>query len=264
MDVTVLNFDNVYQKQKLLDKPNYHWVDLQALPSTNLFCEKDTLQQIEKKLEAYQHPLTLIGSGNYHYITSLFLSRMKQPFTLILFDHHTDTLQSPSEDLISCGSWVLEALQTNKLLKRVVIIGASEEAEHHVDSSIEGKVSLYSKQFLRLHQHNALKKILKDIETDNVYISVDKDVLDTRDALTDWDHGTIRLPQVLRMIRAIIQTKTVAGVDICGEYPISPLNEFEKVAREANEKNSYANLYLIRYISRWLEEDRGRDRVLHA
>ena len=34
--------------------------------------------------------ITFIGSGNYHYVSHLLLEEINKPFTLILFDHHTD------------------------------------------------------------------------------------------------------------------------------------------------------------------------------
>jgi arginase family enzyme len=252
--INILNFDSVYENQPFLRSKEAQWIDLQSIPNTNLFCEKPTLQQIASAIEPHlHHKINLIGSGNYHYVTYLFLSKIKNPFTLILFDHHTDTLKSPSVDLISCGSWVLEALNRLPNLKRVLIVGVSSDGEHHVPASVEGSVSLYTKHSLRLNFNGALKRILKDIPTEEVYLSIDKDVLDTREAMTAWDHGSMQIRQVLHMIKVIIQSNYIHGIDICGEYPITPSNAFEKETKQANRKNSDANQFLLYYLTKWLK-----------
>lgn len=263
--INIFNFDSAYEKQQSLLNKDYQWIDLQSIPNTNLLCEKPTLQTIAEKIHPYRNnKINLIGSGNYHYLTYLLLSKLTNPFTLVLFDHHTDTLNSPSNELISCGSWVQEALKKLSNLKRVLIIGVSEEGEEHISSSIEGKVHLYPKHSLRLNFKQALGSILKNIRTEEVYFSIDKDVLDTKDAITTWDHGTMRLRHVLYIIKEIMQEKKISGIDICGEYPIRPYNEFEKQSIEANKKNNSANHFLLHYLSKWLKQTNNSVDALHA
>lgn len=264
MQLTVLNFDNVYQYQPFLQHEDTEWINLMSIPNTNLFCEKKTLQEIAKRLFHHQlNNITLIGSGNYHYMTYVLLNKIKKPFTLILFDHHTDTLKSPSEDLISCGSWVLDSLNNLPYLKKVLIIGVSEEGEQHIPPSIEEKVILYSKHYLRLNFKKALAAIIRDISTEEVYISIDKDVLDKKEAMTTWDHGNMRLRQLLIIVKVIFQTKTVNGLDICGEYPVNS-NEFGQTTKEAINKNNEANKLLLRYIQHWWSQTKGYSEFLHA
>ena len=251
MQVTVLNFDNVYQHQPFLQHIDAHWVDFHTMPNTNLFCEKNTLHELAMRLyQQHRNKITLIGSGNYHYMTYVLMAKIKKPFTLVLFDHHTDTLESPSVDLISCGSWVLEALKKMRNLQKVLIIGVSEDGEQHIPTSIEDKVSLYPKHQLRLNFNQALESILQTIPTDEVYISIDKDVLDEKEAMTAWDHGNMKLRQVLRIVKEVFQSKTILGLDICGEYPMNA-NEFGHKVKKATELNNFANQFLLHYIRRW-------------
>lgn len=51
------------------------------------------------------------------------LEKIKEPFSLILFDHHPD-LQAPSwGGITSCCGWVREALLTDEKLQRVYLVG---------------------------------------------------------------------------------------------------------------------------------------------
>src|SRR5699024_9780177 len=141
-DITLLNFDGAYNKQSFYRDKRYNWIELEAMPNTNLLCEKDNLKLIADKLieRGSSGGIHYLGSGNFHYISYLLQSRIKKPYTLILFDHHTDTLPSPSESLISCGSWLLDSLQDLPMLRKVFIIGVGEEASQHIPASISNKV----------------------------------------------------------------------------------------------------------------------------
>src|SRR6476620_2332572 len=90
-DITFLNFDHTLTEQKFLRNYPHQWIDCSNIPHKNGFCEYNSLNMIRKQLQNNDaSPLTLIGNGNYHYVTYLLIERIKQPFSLILFDHHDD------------------------------------------------------------------------------------------------------------------------------------------------------------------------------
>ncbi|WP_077324651.1 arginase family protein [Virgibacillus siamensis] len=264
-NVTLLNFDGAYTKQSFYRNGPYNWIELESMPNTNLFCEKDNLRHIDDKLlQRRPNNLHFIGSGNYHYISYVLQSRIEKPYTLILFDHHTDTLPSPSEDLISCGSWVLNSLQQLPMLQKVFIIGAGEDAPEHIPSSFKTKAVTYEKNLFPLNLSPIIKSILNNIPTDSVYVSIDKDVLDKKDAVTGWDHGTLRLKQMMKMVKAIFRNTTVIGTDICGEYPVNPANEHQKQTRDVIETNNRTNRFILECIKRWAGSDRKTSALLNA
>src|SRR5699024_9648404 len=117
-----------------------------------------------------------LGSGNYHYISYILQSRINKPYTLILFDHHTDALPSPSDTLISCGSWVLESLKHLPMLKKVFMVGVDDETLNHIPASIRHKVVTYTEKSLQQNLSTITQSMLNNIPTDSVYISIDKDV----------------------------------------------------------------------------------------
>lgn len=263
--VTILNFDGVYTKQDFYHHKHYEWVDLTSIPNTNLLCEKDTLTSVSERMSIVNPNLIYyLGSGNYHYASYLLQSKIDTPYTLILFDHHTDTLPSPSENLISCGSWVLELLRTQPLLKKVFIIGVSEDAHDHIPEPILNRVLYYTKTSFQSNLSRITKSILKNIPTKSVYVSLDKDVLDTEDAVTGWDHGTLRLKQVLTMLKMIFDKKNILGLDVCGEIPMDPTIDYQKEMKQGMQKNNIANRIILESVTRWLHRDDPTTALLKA
>jgi arginase family enzyme len=240
--VTFLNFDEIYFSQQKLQSYPHENIHLLNLPHTNLYCEKASLEVIERRLsERKQKGITFIGSGNYHYVTYLLLKEIREPFSLILFDNHPDIdiLEDSSEKMISCGSWVSFALENIPLLKQVIIIGPTVEKIHPLDSS---KVTI----FPFYHRRNySSKLILSNIQTENVYISIDKDVLHPSEAVTNWNQGNLSLSTLIQYLQEILKNKNVYGIDICGEMPASPIDLFHPVYKESIQKNELANLKIL-------------------
>jgi arginase family enzyme len=242
--ITILNFDRTYIPQdKLRDYP-HEWIDFADLPHTKRYCEPDSYKTIQRRLRLRsRHGITFIGSGNYHYVSYLLLSEIKEPFTCILFDHHTDMMYEPSSSLMSCGSWVRRAICSLPLLDKVIVIGAQPGLLKLIPQDLRPKVVVFSTG--SLEKDDLWTRISQEIETETVYISIDKDVLDPTQAVTDWDQGTMKLQDLLNILTHLITTKKVYGVDICGELPISPLELFRPSSLSAIQKNEYANQKIL-------------------
>ncbi len=105
--LTFLNFDDTYLLQNKLHSYSHEDIDFSHSEHANLYCETPSLKRIKRELyRRKQRGITFIGSGNYHYVSDLLLKEIDEPFSLILFDHHTDmNLKEENEHtLISCGS----------------------------------------------------------------------------------------------------------------------------------------------------------------
>ncbi|ANB59254.1 arginase family protein [Anoxybacteroides amylolyticum] len=227
--VTFLNIDGTYAPQQRLLQLPHEWIDATDITETNLYCEQKSLAEIEERLsERRFHGMTFIGSGNYHYVSYLLMKHIQEPFTLVLFDHHTD-IGTNEDAVISCGSWVSHAL-TIRALDKVIIVGPSGRLPSF-PNNITIFPTLPSPKFLFSH-----------IQTKYVYISIDKDVLCREDAVTNWEQGTMSLLFLLRCLQMLLMHKQVVGVDVCGEYPQAAVDLFHPLHREANRKNEHANL----------------------
>ncbi|TCP24509.1 arginase family protein [Scopulibacillus darangshiensis] len=243
-DIAFLNFDNCYLDQEQLwrERP-HHWIDLQEIRHTNLFCESSSFKQIEQKLQHHSPTgITLIGSGNYHYVSYALLSRIQEPFTLVLIDHHSDLTESSAPAMLSCGSWVYHAILHLPHLVQTIIIGPDASNLPALPAGKKNTLQIMPNEHPK---HNDIKQILTQIKTKNVYISIDKDVLDPSIVMTNWDQGHMILSDLVPLITAIIRQKHVQGVDICGEWKGGPSDIFNPENRQAAKKNEAANHYII-------------------
>lgn len=236
-DVTVLNFDHLYEQQPELAERADEWIDLTNIPATNLCCTRETLAKIRRRLtDRKTSGLTYIGSGNYHYVSYAFLSEIDRPFSLILFDNHTDA-KRPEQlpDMLTCGSWVAEAVSRLPLLQQVILIGAHSDMLLF-DPGIRSKTLLFPDL-----QHP--EQLLASLTTSDIYISIDKDVLAEADFVTEWDQGNMRLKQLIIALHSLVMNKNVLGIDVCGELRVSPSDVF-KYSKQIR-LNERANLAIL-------------------
>ena len=203
---------------------------------------------------ARQDPrLCFLGSGDYHHATSLLLETALQdeekPVTVIHFDNHPDWVRFAGG--MHCGSWVNRAAQ-NAQVDKVITVGACsndlqgpERKGANLSLLSTGALELYPydhapsrvrkdygsgschtqapgciewKTIVSFGEDNFIAHLLSRIRTENVYLTIDKDVLVRDDAVTNWDQGSMRLPYLLSMIAAIGETHRIIGADVIGDY----------------------------------------------
>lgn len=236
----ILSFDFIYQMQNLKNfLPNAYEQDLTSMESVKSYCDLGSANALRKIWNSFSvNGLHFLGSGNYHYLSLFFLEKINQPFSLLVFDHHTDMQPSIFPELLSCGSWVLTSLETLKTLKEVLLIGVGEQSLEGTKktSFTENNFSIFSEteQILICHYH---KKdtiipvtIIKEEAKDNnwkslfekylhfpIFLSIDKDVLSKKELETDWDQGSMSLLDLKNACKQLLDYDFPLGIDICGE-----------------------------------------------
>ncbi|ADU28546.1 arginase family protein [Evansella cellulosilytica] len=252
-NVTVLDFDHTYLSQKTLLQPHYQWLDFSKIHGTQGYCNLDTLERIRNKLiQNHKNSITFLGNGNYHYISYLLIERIKQPFTLILFDNHTDTIKSSITPYISCGSWLLHAVESLPSLQHVIIVGTRADLDKSIPNHIRNKVTMISNHHPKINCASDLAKILFSlIKTEAAYISIDKDVLDESDAYTNWDHGIMRLSVLNEVLDTLYRLVSIIGVDICGEYRLDFSQVYTQKAQQATFINEKANEQILKVVNQF-------------
>lgn len=94
-------------------------LDFRDLAGTACYCSPEAERSIRQAI-AHQ-PLNAvhwIDSGDYHYLSALWLRRLQEPARLFLFDNHPDDQQGAfGPGMLSCGSWVAEVRSNNPMVR---------------------------------------------------------------------------------------------------------------------------------------------------
>ena len=117
-NMTVMDFTGIYENEKFYKHKNIRWLDLHELQGVYGYCSQEARRTIEAKISNLSpEGIHFIDSGNFHYVSEFWIEKMKHDFILVVFDHHSDMMQPLFDDILSCGSWILNSLENNKYLK---------------------------------------------------------------------------------------------------------------------------------------------------
>ena len=112
MDIIVVDFSGVYDFESFASGREIVHVDCRGLNGVDCYCDADGRNALRKTLAPYPaKALHFIDSGDYHYLTEYWVSRLQEPFSLIVFDHHPDMQRPQWEGVVSCGGWVTDVLE---------------------------------------------------------------------------------------------------------------------------------------------------------
>jgi hypothetical protein len=180
-------------------------------------------------------PFVLYGSGDFHYLSALWLRGVTQPFVLVSFDNHPDwDIRPPTW---ACGGWINRALEL-PLVKHIAIWGCGNFEcwwPHNIFANRAaqraGKLEVHpwaddrpsedrqrAGAILRDNWRLQFSAFASRIGAANVYVTIDLDCLRADEALTNWESGrltVIDLQWALAKLRE--QSRIIAG-DICGAY----------------------------------------------
>jgi len=163
-------------------------IDLRSVEGTCCYCDPDAASQIRAAVaDLPLKAVHWIDTGDYHYLSLFWLERIDRPFALLHLDHHPDDQACAfGGEVLSCGSWVLEAREKLPMMKScVTVMNASDPVE--IPEGLP------------------------------LYISLDKDVMSRDWARTDWDQGEMTLQEVMDVISHASEGREVIAADVCGE-----------------------------------------------
>lgn len=197
--------------------------------------------------------LVFYGSGDFHHLADLFLGRVEEPVTVIQFDNHPDWVTFPATP--NCGGWVNRTLERRNVA-RIITIGPTSTdlvlpqiKSANLQAIRDGRLEMYAWRVSatqlvgkavkkggaetfgdgfakRLIWRNLadedwqafLDELISKLGPEALWITFDKDVLATSEAVTNWDQGAMRLDQVLYAIERLAAHRRILGVDVCGDY----------------------------------------------
>lgn len=232
--MTIMDFSGVYREERFWENKEAAWVEARDIPGTNCYCDGEAMEELKKRIAEFPpEGMHFIDSGNYHYMSRIWLEKIHTPFRLLVFDNHTDMQLPAFGGLLSCGGWIAAALLELENLKEVILIGPDEAAYGQAEDALRERVRLVSRETLgKMRTQGELLEAVgrgagcfwkELLPTDlPLYISIDKDVLGRADAVTTWSQGEMRLQELLALLRQVQELfgetgGTITGVDVCGE-----------------------------------------------
>ncbi len=238
--ILIMDFSGVYGLEEFYREEPHVILDLGQIPGTNCYCDEEAGNLLRERIRDFSpEGVRFLDSGNYHYMTRIWLEKIHTPFRLLVFDHHTDMQPPAFGGLLSCGGWIADALTELPLLRRVDLCGPGKE-EFMRDRASLGEAGE------RVHLFSPEEE--SDLP---LYLSIDKDVLCMEDASTGWSQGNMRLGELLAVLKSLGEKNTILGADICGECA---REDFGK--REDMRKNDRANRAILEVVKGWSR--RGR------
>jgi hypothetical protein len=180
-------------------------------------------------------PFLLYGSGDFHYLTALWIRRVTQPLIVVSFDNHPDWDIRPPK--WACGSWVNRALELQHV-QRVSVWGcgnfecwwphqlfgnrrAEREGILEVHPWADGR-SVKDKQrrgaILRENWREQFKAFVEDLGRANLYVTIDLDCLCAEEAVTNWENGRFTIPDLEWALAKLRESCRIVAGDICGAY----------------------------------------------
>ncbi len=234
--VVIMNFSGVYEKQNFYKSEEFQWVDCKNIAGTNCYCDEAAKTKLRKAILNYPPGgIHYIDSGNYHYVTKLWTEKINEPFSLLLFDHHTDMQPAAFGNVLSCGSWVKDMLDTCSNLVKVYLMGADEKYTSPLIGKYTDRLVWYSeKDLMNTKKWDRFKNFsIKEA----LYISIDKDLLSRETVITNWDQGNINLENLIKLITAILENHRVIGMDVNGECAALDGEQNPKLYQEHDKAN---------------------------
>lgn len=240
-NVSIFNFSSVYDEESfyLKDKGSSFYDaitikhhDMKGISGTNCMCDDmavENIRNIFKSENVTPYGIHFIDSGNYHYMSALLTEMVKEPFSLVVLDHHPDMQPPMFGDILSCGGWVLKVLNENQFIRDVHVIGADEELISKLDPADAQKVTFYRiddyKDFADKKAESGDADLASVVAFDPdsfsteypVYLSIDKDVLLRSEVITNWDQGNMGSSQLFSLVKELVKSGKIIGADICGE-----------------------------------------------
>ena len=227
MNSTIIKMSNAYETmgiQQELDNPVV--IDCRDISGTRCYLDDFAYEQIRSRIEKVEpEGIHFIDSGNYHYLSLLMLQKIDKPFSLLLIDKHPD-MQLPSfGDIISCGGWLLKAIESLENLQRVYTYGVDEELINGI-SPLPENVTVIDNEC-------KIEELLGADE--QLYISIDKDALSQNYSVSDWDQGNMQLDELLSVLVKVVVGRKLIGVDICADTsnPTDKSDEINLITNKA-------------------------------
>jgi hypothetical protein len=218
-------------------------------PRIRMACSFARFRRFDNELAAWsdQGPsFTFLGSGDYHHVSLSLISRLQEPFNLLVIDNHPDWMRGVP--FMHCGTWVHHAARL-PLLGRIFHTGGDVDFDNYYQWMApwkllaSGKITVLPglRQFHRKRwsmvpneplrtaravpmtarrAQELLQPFRAELAARPLYISLDKDVMTAEEAVVNWDSGHLTLAEILPLLGAFLEASRgrLAGMDVVGDW----------------------------------------------
>lgn len=249
-DTVIMDLSGIYREEGYDFGTSCAWLDLRELSGVNGYCEPGAMEKIRESLKTLSYEgIHFLDSGNYHYLSKFWLEKIEKPFSLLVFDNHTDMQEAAFFGLLSCGSWVKDQLETNRFLEEICVLGPSRQAFE--ECRAEDRKRIFEICAEETDKERLLRGFLERDRHLPLYLSIDKDILSREEARTNWDQGDVSLASLSSWIRRAFEKRYILGADICGE---NPQETQEPPRREDLEINGRTDRFLKELLKKNFQE----------
>ncbi len=193
---------------------------------------------IEKFYREYERqlaPFLLYGSGDFHYLSALWIRRVSSPIVLVSFDNHPDWDVRPPR--WGCGGWVNRALELSPV-RRVSIWGCGNfecwwprQIFGNLRAERAGKLEVHpwaddrplkDRQrrgaILRDNWREHFASFVDNLRGADVYVTIDLDCLRAGEMATNWENGRFTITDLVWALAKLRNTSRIVAGDICGAF----------------------------------------------
>jgi hypothetical protein len=180
----------------------------------------------------YAEYQVLYGSGDFHYLTALFLRRQTAPVEVIAFDNHPDWDRRPPR--WACGGWVNRALEL-PAVNSVSVWGCGNfelNWPHRLFGNQRdvraGRLAIHAweerygpgaggwQTINRSTWREAFSARVAAWHGRNVYVTIDLDCLAAAFVEVDWETGLFTSDDLVWALRELRSKCNLVGGDLCG------------------------------------------------
>jgi len=180
-------------------------------------------------------PFVLYGSGDFHYLTALWIRRVAQPVILVSFDNHPDWDVRPPR--WCCGGWINRALEFshvqhvavwgcgnfecwwprqifgNRRAERTGVLEVHPWADDRPMKDRQRRGAILREDWRRKFENFAAS-----LGGTDLYITIDLDCLRAEEAVTNWESGRFDIVDLVWALKKLRERSRLMGGDICGGY----------------------------------------------
>lgn len=242
--IVVLNMDDEasYQIAELIKDLYPDITEVRKISNKLAHASKNAIRKAIRKsvkVDEEQKVLTLYSSGGMHHYTyglcREVADKRSESYAYFHFDHHPDygyssidRFSSIDRKILNCGAFVRHILRDSNAQALRYVGCRSLVDDEWCSSDVEKIGKTYDSDYKDRLECNGVEKTMERLlqnTPNDVYISMDLDVLKPEEIQTSYGNGPLLLDQLLESLDGIKRRKNIVSADALGYTTIGGRHE---------------------------------------